>query len=46
MMANAVQHKCISLHRIQTKVWINRHLLYIVDTIDRVFNLFPTSRQF
>jgi hypothetical protein len=25
---------------------INRHLLYIVDTIDRVFDLFPTSRQF
>lgn len=25
---------------------MNRHLLYIVDTIDRVFDLFPTSRQF
>lgn len=46
MMANSVQHKCTWWQRVQAIVWISGHLLYIVDTIDRVFNLFPTGRQF
>lgn len=45
-MTNSVHHKVHNGREVQTKTWINNHLLYIVDTIDRVFNLFPTSRQF
>lgn len=46
MMANSVQHKSTWWQKEQATVWVSGHLLYIVDTIDRVFNLFPTGRQF